>query len=160
MNPITEYNEQIEIADSDFLSVPTIAVQKTGFVSHFVKAVANGEIDPLELRVKFKAMQDAIEQVLKSEVVSEAVLKAFDNWGEPVVHAFGAEVVKRSRTIYDFKHDGIWTQIDQKRKDREKLLKAIKPGTTVYDTETGEEIGHSIKQVISYVSVTFNGGTR
>ena len=154
MNPIIRYNQEIEINDTDFLSVPTIAIQKECFVKHFIESIENGDIDPLELRVKFKCMQDALEQVLKNESVAEKILNAFDNYGEKLVSAYGAEIKKSSRTNYDFSNDSKWSEITEQRKDREKLLKAIKPGESLFDTDTGEELTHCIKSQSTYLTVT------
>ena len=154
MNPIIEYNEEIGKGNDYHLSVPMKRVDVETFVSHMTKSVINGEIDPLELRVKFKCMQDALEQVLKNESVAEKILNAFDNYGEKLVSAYGAEIKKSSRTNYDFSNDSKWSEITEQRKDREKLLKAIKPGESLFDTDTGEELTHCIKSQSTYLTVT------
>ena len=145
MNEIQEIN--------DFLSVPTIAVQKEIFVNHFIKAVKDGEVDPLELRVKFKVIQDALEQVLKDESVANSVLNAFDEYGEKTVDAFNAEIKKSSRTTYDYSNDSKWSSLHEDLKKREKLLKAIDPGQPIFDTETGEELTHCIKTQNVFLTV-------
>ena len=153
MNAIEENNKTIKEEKIGHVAIPIAGINQQVFVSHFIKAVANGEINPLELRVKFKVVQNAIDQILKSEVVSDAVINEFDNHGEDIVDVYGAEIKKNSRTNYDFKHDAIWVKINQGLKDREGLLKAVKPGKSIYDPETGAEIGHSIKNVSQFLVI-------
>ena len=120
--------------------------------------VLSGDIDPVEITVRFKAWINIMESVTK--LIKEKVNDELAKYPEKTVEIFGAEISKSARRNFDYTVDSIWSNLNSieknnatKRKARENFLKAISKPDTL-DPETGELINplgygetiiHSIK---------------
>ena len=99
----------------------------------------SGEVNPIMI----KAMYDIFSQVMKDEEVKSAILAEAD-LHDKVVSVNGFTYQKMSISKYSYKHDTVWQEINEKRKEREQLMKnAMKSG--IADSDTGEMIPSAIK---------------
>jgi hypothetical protein len=128
-----------------------LAVSKTGiatFSNQLINQVKNGEVNPLELKAAFKAMEKIIEQV--DEATKGHQLSESSKYGEQRFSAFGAEIEKCEVGVkYDYSvcGDPIYNQrlsiAEEAKKqldERGAFLKALKEPITLVDDESGEVV--------------------
>jgi len=112
------------------------------FVNMITTQVFDGDIDPLAVHIRCKAVVKALEAIIErtEEVAKDAA--AMHGKGE---FAFaGAKVVLREpRDIPDFSQDPVCVEITERLKARQELVKtAFRMATTaaIVDPETGEVV--------------------
>lgn len=117
----------------------------TKFVNQCVNEIEAGLIDPLHMVIYLKTMEKIIEGIqvkIKSSALSEAEKygKSFEFRGAKIECA-------ELGTKYDFTNCGdvVWddlnkkiTELTEKRKEREAMLKTVKDSMTLVDESTGE----------------------
>ena len=145
----------------ELVSIPRSDVGKADIAlltTNLVDRINEGHINALEAHIKLKAIQKAIEAVLKQTedtVADEAVKypgKSFD--------VYGANVQIREGSLGpNCDQDPIYAQIKAQLKDREELLKlAFKQAgkSMIVDPNTGEEIPVcEAKATKSSIAITF-----
>lgn len=143
---------------------PTNKEEAKALTARLTEAVQTGEVNPLELYVKLKAMQDAIEGTMKN--IRDNVMREADKYGERTFQAYTAEVQKTETGVrYDYEacNDEQWQSYrdaEQKfaeaRKEREKFLQGLKEPTNIV-TADGEVITimPPVKSSTSFIKVTF-----
>ena len=142
---------------------PTNKEEAKALSSNLINAVMNGEINPLELHVKLKAMQTAIEDTLKG--IKDQVMVEAAKYPDKTFSAFTANIEKAETGVsynYASCNDEKWhsfndlvTIMTDKRKEREALLRTLKEPMNVV-TEDGEivTITPPIKSSTSSIKVT------
>lgn len=126
-----------------------LSVSKSGietFSNQLINQVKNGEVNPLELKAAFKAMEKIIEKVdeaTKGHQITEA-----SRFSEARFSAFGAEVEKCEVGVkYDYSvcADPVYNQrvqiLEEAKKqldERAAFLKALKEPLILVDDESGE----------------------
>ncbi|MDD2869618.1 hypothetical protein, partial [Neomegalonema sp.] len=101
-----------------------------------------------------KSVQDAFDLFLKNEGFDKVMMYEADKYSaEKRFLVLNAECEMTARTLYDFSKDSKWVKLNEELKAREKLLKAIQPGTEVADTDTGEILSCPIKGVSRYLKI-------
>lgn len=118
------------------------------FADQLIGMVENGEISPLEMAVKVRAVQDTFKQVADSKVLKDAVYSESLKYGKGEKMAYGgAQVnVREGGVKYDFTvcGDPEWEELNSqmedlkaKMKEREDWLKGNTKPVTILDEETG-----------------------
>src|SRR3990167_6242820 len=116
------------------------------FVAQCVSEIEAGLIDPLHMSIYLKTMEKIIEGIqakIKASALSEAEKygKSFEFRGAKI------EVSDSLGTKYDYANcsDIVWndltkqiTELTEKRKEREAMLKTVKEPMTLVDPETSE----------------------
>ena len=135
----------METALSTIKLLPFSKQQVSIFSDQLKDSLENGQIDPLELAVYFKAIEETIKQV--KEVMSGLALNEAEKYGKSFQFK-GAKIdIREVGTSYDYSKSGDidWERLNseinatkERQKEREALIKSLKePMTAVYE-ETGE----------------------
>jgi len=109
------------------------------------KVIENGKFDLLRVYTELKRYELYLKTVI-DKIKDPVVEKAVES-GEKVLDMGSAKITLYSRTTYDYSNDHRWQSFKNEidglthlRKQREALLKELKPGETrqFVDEETGE----------------------
>lgn len=139
----------METAISQFTYLPATKAERETFVQMCVDEITSGYRNPLELEIMLKNLEETVNAIRKHPEVKEAIQIEAEKYNEKTFKAFGCSITKTSRTTYDFTqcNDSVYNDLKEQEtkakellKEREILLKAIKPGTSFANPETGEEI--------------------
>lgn len=133
------------------------------YVTQVVDEIKNGLMNPLLAHLYIKSMEKSLEGIsaqIKEDVMREACKyeKSFDFHGARIEQA-------ELGTKYDYANcnDIIWndltkqiTELTEKRKEREAMLKTVKEPITLVDPNTGEtwQVNPAIKTSTSGIKVT------
>jgi uncharacterized protein (DUF1015 family) len=125
------------------------AVSKSGieiFSKQVIEAVQSGEVNALELKATFKAIEKIIEKV--DEATKENQVRAADKWMEKKFTAFGAEIEKAEVAVkYDYSICGdpvydqrlkIFNEAKAQLDERQNFLKALSEPLRLVDEGSGE----------------------
>jgi hypothetical protein len=115
-----------------------------------IETVLNGNINPLDLPVKKKCIEMALDQAMKNEKVQEVLIEEIRKHGKHADH-FGAKLeVMEAGTKYHYEGcgDTEWEMLDARLRsikndltEREKFLKTVpKDGLIVTDPHTGDTV--------------------
>lgn len=128
--------------------LPETKDQVNIFSNQLIQAVKRGEINPLELKAYFKAMEKVVEIVDRQTRTNQ--LSEADKYSEKEFEAFGFKISKEElATKYDYlscgdyEYERLHAELETAKarlKDRETFLKAIKEPTTIVYESTGEVI--------------------
>lgn len=124
----------------------------------------SGEIDPLLAWRNMTATQKAIEELKKDPDVRDYALSELDKHGKDA-DLFGCKMERKETGVkYDYSECGdtelldLYDQIEALKKqvkEREDVLKRIKPKTSLIDEETGQMFSAPIKTSTTTLQVTF-----
>ena len=124
---------------------PETKTQIQTFTGLVVSAVKEGNINPLDLTIKLKALEDVcdlIRKAIKADVIEEA-----DKHGKTFERQNAKCEVVMAGVKYDYSNccDPEWIELNldiialtEKRKERESFLKSLTNYLTIVDEETGE----------------------
>ena len=130
-------------------ALPKTKEEQKVFAREIIDAVQNGEVNPLQLDVYLKSIEETIDRVRKDADVKTAILTESAKYAEKTFNAFGAEITKFTRTTFDYEAcgDSVWDglratekQTKASLKEREGLLKNIPQGQQIASSDTGEII--------------------
>lgn len=139
----------METAIAQFTYLPANKTERELFVLKAVDEIMSGVRNPLEVEVILKNVEETINAIRKHPEVKEAIQIEAEKYHEKTFKAYGCSITKTSRTTYDFSNcnDSVYNDLKEQEtkakealKERETLLKAIKPGSSFANPETGEEI--------------------
>lgn len=112
-----------------------------------IETVLNGSINPLDLPVKKKCIEMALDAAMKNEKVQEVLFEEIRKHGKHADH-FGAKLeVMEAGTKYHYEvcEDIEWEKLDsqekaikERKKEREKFLQAVKSEFVYTEDSTGE----------------------
>lgn len=134
------------------------------FVEEKVRAVRDGEINPLELRNQLTLINKSIDKI--NEETKSEQLKEAQKYGAKSFEAYGSRIeITELGVKYDYGacKDKVWNELNKKLEDikkdikeRESFLKTIKTKLTTVDEDTGEtsEIYPVIKTSTTGIKVT------
>jgi len=110
----------------------------------------SGDVDPLQVEIGVKGVEEAVKAIRKDYEVRDAVMSALSMYNEKTVELIGAQVTKKNMPArYDFsgcgdpQYDRLNEQMQRLKeqlKDRENFLKTIKGTEVITDKETGETV--------------------
>ena len=135
----------METALSTIKQMPFSKQQVAVFSNQLKDSLENGQVDPLELAVYFKAIEETIKQV--KETMSKLAVNEAEKYGKSFEFK-GAKIdVRENGVKYDYSKSGDidWERLNSeinaarsRQEERETLIKSLKkPMTAVYE-ETGE----------------------
>jgi hypothetical protein len=125
----------------------------------------NKDVDPVKVVSSLSVIAALIDEVKSDDRVIEAIRDSVKKRGEKEKLTLGSGAVTIENvevgTKYDYSKDDTWVQLDkavkdatEKRKEREDLLKSIKPGMMQVHEETGEVVYGAAKSSKSSYKVT------
>lgn len=116
------------------------------FSDQIIQAVKEGEINPLQVRIWIKTMEEIIERVKKE--TSENQLREADKWSEQKFQYLGATIEKADvKTEYDYSVCGdidyelfevALNTAKESLEDRKKFLRSLKEPMDILDKDSGE----------------------
>lgn len=125
--------------------MPNKTTEIASFVKQIISAVKSGDANPLEVLVMLRSLELVSELV--REEIKENINTAAEKYPERKFEAFGAIVEKADfgKFNYSSSCDPEWETLDSqfrtienKRKEREAFLRALKEPMTAVNRETGE----------------------
>lgn len=137
----------METAISQVKLLPFTKSQVQIFAGQLIETLENGEIDPLDLAIYFKAFSEVEKQV--KETMSKLALSEAEKHGKTFEFKGAKIEVKELGTSYDFSQcgDTKWERLNadlsaikDKQKEREQLIKTLKEPLIEVDQQTGETI--------------------
>jgi hypothetical protein len=144
--------------------MPSTKDEVQRFSELLIGSVEAGEVTPLQLKVMMKALSscfDETEKRLKSYYMNEA-----DKYPERIIELHGAKIEKAELgTKYNFSGcndselkdlEDQKKAIDEKIKERQTFLKAVKNSLTIVSTTTGEieTVYPPVKESTSGIKIT------
>ena len=128
----------------------TTKSQRESFVADLVQRLDYGLIDPLEVHLQVKCMEDIVKGITSNAEYKKSILDASQGHGKSFQMHNAKFEVKEVGVKYDFSQcsDPVLSRLHQQQaeidkavKDRETMLKTIQPsGMIITDEETGETI--------------------
>lgn len=116
------------------------------FSDQVIKAVHDGEVNPLQVRVWLKTMEEIIDRVRKETNANQ--LREADKWSENKFEYLGATIEKADvKTEYDYSVccDTVFERLEvefntakQRLDDRKAFLKTLKAPMPIVDEDSGE----------------------
>lgn len=116
------------------------------FSDQIIQAVKEGEINPLQVRIWIKTMEEIIERVKKE--TSENQLREAEKWSEQKFQYLGATIEKADvKTEYDYSVCGdidyelfevALNTAKESLEDRKKFLRSLKEPLDILDKDSGE----------------------
>lgn len=136
-------------------SGPNTKEQINTFATSIITNIEDGEIDPLDVAVQIKMMEDSIKLIKGSEIYKDSLLTEATKYGEKENHYKGVMFsVKETGTRFDYKGCD-YSKYEEALKTKaeiEKMLKAL--SGPMVDPDTGEEINPPVKR--STTAVVFS----
>lgn len=128
-----------------FNTLPETKEQINTFVQLVVNSVNEGEINPLELSVRLKAVEDMANDIRKQ--IQDMATSEAEKYGKSFEYRNSRIDVKMVGVKYDYSkcEDAEWELLDsqikslkEKQKERETFLKGIKGQLTIVNEDTGD----------------------
>ena len=150
-----------------FETYPENKFQQQMLANEIILPVIEGDVNPIDVYVKAKAIQDALKIVTDDDRIKDLVICEVEKYGNNTTYNSASLQVKEMGVKYDYSacNDIIYNDIvdnierlKETLKQREKFLKSISSdGTLIVNEETGEvnRIYSPIKMEAQVISVTF-----
>ena len=128
------------------------------FVNHVTAEVMDGNVDPLSVHIRCKAVVKALESII--ERTEELAKDNAATYGKGEFKFHGASVqLREPRDVPDFTQDPAWVELNERIKARQELIKtAFKMADTaaIVDPNTGEVVPVvPVKPAKTTLTVTF-----
>lgn len=152
----------MEQAIAQFTYLPNTKKERAEFVDLCVEEIMSGNRDPLEFEIMLKNLEETIAAIRKRPEVKDLCLEFADRFTEKTFSYKGVTVTKSSKTTYDYSQCGHTrynellaqkAKVAEELKEIENFLKAIRPGMTVPDEETGEILTGPSTSVTSFLMI-------
>jgi len=145
-------------AISHLTILPQTPKEIESFVEMCVDEITSGERNPLEFEIILKNVEDTISKIRKDDRVKSCILNEASKYAEKVFNYKEYEFSKVIKPNFDFSNDKIWSDLNQKLKDRESLLKSIKPDiNSIANTSDGEILNPPIIRYSEYLTKKYKG---
>ena len=127
-------------------AMPETKAQIATFIRSVKEELLSGASNPIEVDVRLKILEEVISGIRKDEAIKEQLVDELAKYPEKTVKLYGCEISKRNMTKYNYQYCNdselvlLQAEADMaalKLKERQELLKMIKPKTLV-NPETGE----------------------
>lgn len=125
----------------------------------------SGEINPLEAWRNMTAFAKAIDDIKKDQQVKDYALLELSKYGKET-QLYGCKMEQKETGVkYDYSECGDdelirlihrRSEIDEQIKERQNMLKGIKPTTSLLDENTGQVFKAPIRTSTTTIQVTFN----
>jgi len=140
--------------------MPVNKDQQTEFSRQLIQLALNGEINPLELDVYLKSIEDTLKLIRKNANMKTMAIDIALQYPEKTFSAYGAKITKSSRATYDYSGDQTWNELDafekdakKKKVDRESILKNVTDKNIIADAVTGEVLIPPPKKTTDFLKI-------
>ena len=128
-------------------------ITKTDVINNVIGEVLEGNINPLELEMKLRALEDISKKIRADIRIKNAVYDEAMNYnGQQYLEH---EIKITTRKTADYKDDEEWTLLKAKVKAREVFLKSLKE--PIIDKDTGEMIQpakYNVSEIVNFKKCT------
>ena len=128
-------------------------ITKTEVINNVIGEVLEGNINPLELEMKLRALEDISKKIRADIRIKNAVYDEALNYnGQQYLEH---EIKITTRNTADYKDDEEWTLLKAKIKAREVFLKSLKE--PIIDKDTGEMIQpakYNVSEIVNFKKCT------
>ena len=128
-------------------------ITKTDVINNVIGEVLEGNINPLELEMKLRALEDISKKIRADIRIKNAVYDEAMNYnGQQYLEH---EIKITTRKTADYKEDEEWTLLKAKVKAREVFLKSLKE--PIIDKDTGEMIQparYNVSEIVNFKKCT------
>ncbi len=128
-------------------------ITKTDVINNVIGEVLEGNINPLELEMKLRALEDISKKIRADIRIKNAVYDEALNYnGQQYLEH---EIKITTRKTADYKDDEEWTLLKAKVKAREVFLKSLKE--PIIDKDTGEMIQparYNVSEIVNFKKCT------
>ncbi len=128
-------------------------ITKTEVINNVIGEVLEGNINPLELEMKLRALEDISKKIRADIRIKNAVYDEALNYnGQQYLEH---EIKITTRKTADYKDDEEWTLLKAKIKAREVFLKSLKE--PIIDKDTGEMIQpakYNVSEIVNFKKCT------
>lgn len=140
----------------------TTKAERHTFASELVEQVKDGHLNPLQVQLQLKSMEDLINAIKENTEFKALVLGEAEKHGKRFEYMNSKIEIKEARPKYDYSvcFDSEYNQMEAeletlkiKMKERAKFLQTI-PHAGVANPETGEMIYPPIKTSTTTIAVT------
>lgn len=115
-------------------------------INRIQSAIISEEIDPLDALVLARYLRDLNKGIM--DCVQSLAVEEFDRYGEKEITRRGLKLRRKESGVrYDYKNDQTWNELkakeeekSNKRKDYEKILRALSAPKMIVDENTGEVV--------------------
>ena len=153
----------METALSTIKLMPLSKTQIIEFAEQLKETLESGNVNPLELALYFKAIEETIKQV--KDTLSPLALNEAEKYGKSFNYNGASVSIKELGTTYDFSqcNDAQWNDYDEiikvateLKKQRETFLKSLTDAMTIVNDVTGEieTIYPPIKKSTTGITIT------
>jgi hypothetical protein len=126
--------------------MPSKASEVANFSMQIVKAVQNGDANPLEVLVMLRSLE-AVSELVR-EYIEDNINAEADRYNEKIIERYGAKIEKAELGVRynyaksgDIEYERLKTDADTAKSrlnEREAFLKALKEPLTLVNEDTGE----------------------
>lgn len=134
--------------------MPETKAQQENFASRLLNSVMNGSINPVDLDILLKSIENTIAIVRKDNDFKECLNDELYKYHEKTIDFANCEITKAQSTTRDYKEDSVWCDLKDKLKAREELLK-LSEKQSIVDGETGEEVNPVTVKHSEYIRYKF-----
>ena len=121
-------------------NLPFSKVQQQKFAEQAIDEILSGDVDPLSVDIRLKAMLDTIEKIRKNDRVKDYVLDEAEKQGGKTFDFQGAKITLGSKTTRDYTGCGD-TTLNEMYKQMEKLKEQIKVREAMVLTGVNQDTG-------------------
>lgn len=114
-------------------------------VTSVIEAVKNGDVNPLEVQMKVKILENAVKEI--KDGINEEVLSEAEKYGSKTFDFKGGKFTVSERKTYDYTGINEWNEINEqinnlkaKQKTIETKYKTANVDNVIVDITTGETI--------------------
>lgn len=137
-----EYVPTIFMGKEDVSSIKEVLKKDK---EHIIEAVRNGEVNPLEVQMRVKILENAVKEI--KDGINEEVLSEAEKYGSKYFEYKGGKFSVSERKTYDFTSINEWNEINSqindlkaKQKTIETKYKTANVDNVIVDMTTGETI--------------------
>lgn len=134
--------------------MPATGSQQKDFTLQLLQLVMNGEVNPLEMEVYLKSIEDVVKNVRKDQGFKSATQDEVEKYPGKEFRYGNAIIVKSSRTTCNYSEDSEWSEIDKAKKTREKFLKGL--DRPMADPETGEISNPPVRKTVDFLKIRYD----
>jgi len=141
---------KIEMSAASMVALfQTTKGQRNSFANQIIEDVLDGNLNPLQIHLQLKCMEDIVDQIISNEAFKDALLAEAQKFEGKSFEYLNAKIEKKEVGVkYDYSKcdDPAYLQLSEsakefslKLKSREVFLKSVPAeGITVTDESTGE----------------------
>lgn len=118
--------------------MPNTAREVESFSADLKQRILSGELDFRRFLEMRSFIDKTLEAVHKDKDVKDLMETEIHKYGKSGLVYNGLRFTVAGKTTYNYKHDPVWLELEEKKKQRESFLKSLKNSVSVVDPDSGE----------------------